>query len=55
MFAIHLSLHSPSYNALRVIVTFKVSVIKAKVNDELGMPTGKQKLQIEVSDVGVCC
>jgi splicing factor 3A subunit 1 len=24
-----------------------VSVIKAKLNDELGMPPGKQKLQIE--------
>ena len=39
------------YNdALRVIVIFKVSVIKAKVTDELGMPTGKQKLQIGVSN-----
>lgn len=27
----------------------QVSVIKAKISDELGMPTGKQKLQIGVS------
>ena len=27
----------------------QVSVIKARIADELGMPTGKQKLQVGVS------
>ena len=27
----------------------KVSVIKAKLHEEIGMPAGKQKLQLEVS------
>ena len=30
------------------IVCFKVSVIKAKLHEEIGMPAGKQKLQLEV-------
>jgi hypothetical protein len=32
-------------------VSFKVSVIKAKLHEEIGMPAGKQKLQLEVSIV----
>ncbi len=33
----------------------QVSVIKAKLADELGMPTGKQKLQIGVSQYYITC
>ena len=32
-----------------MILPFQVSVIKSKIADELGMPPGKQKLQIGVS------
>ena len=30
---------------------FQVSVIKAKLNEMLNMPAGKQKLQLEVSEM----
>lgn len=31
------------------VFLFKVSVIKAKIHESVGMPPGKQKLQLDVS------
>ena len=33
----------------------QVSVIKARMADELGMPTGKQKLQVGIRIIFPCC
>ena len=41
-------LSSQKYSLLKIQ---QVSVIKARIADELGMPTGKQKLQVGVSNV----
>jgi len=33
---------------VRMINVFQISVMKAKLNESLGIPAGKQKLQYEV-------